>query len=71
MKKYLNETWAQKRKRFIKRHKSICEYYDFKKSADELDPHRENPPGGDCEHNLMLAYHLSWSTTMSIAGHPE
>ncbi len=38
--------------------------------ADELDLHHKNPVG-DCEQNLMLSYDLSWSPTMSIAGHPE
>jgi len=71
VKNYLNETWDQKRKRFINLHISICEYYNIKKSADELDLRRKNLLGGDCEHNLMLACDLSWSTTMSIAGHPE
>jgi hypothetical protein len=71
MKIYLNETCDQKRKRFIKRHKSICEYYNIKKSADKLDLPHKNPPAGDCEQNLMLACDLSWSPTRSIAGHQE
>ncbi len=72
MRKYLNETCDQKRKRFIKRYESICKYYNIKKSADELELHHKNHPGGDCDQNLMLAYDLSWSlSTMSIAGHQE
>ena len=31
-----NKTWDQKRKRFINRHKSICEYCNIKNKADEL-----------------------------------
>ncbi len=65
-----NKTRDQKRKRFINPHKSICEYCNIKKKADELDLHHKHPVG-DCEQNLMLACDLPWSPTMSIAGHPE
>lgn len=65
-----NKTWDQKRKRFIKRNKSICEYCNIKKNADELDLHHKNPVE-DCEQKLMLASDLSWSPTMSITGRPE
>jgi hypothetical protein len=68
--KETNKTWDQKRRRFIRWHKSICEYCNIKKNVDELDLHHKNPVG-DCEQNLMLACDLSYSPTMSMAGHPE
>ena len=40
-----NKTWDQKRRRFIKWHKSICEYCNIKKKADESDLHHKNPVG--------------------------
>jgi hypothetical protein len=64
------KTWDQIRKRSINRHKSICEYCNIRKNADELDLHHKNPVG-DREQKLMLACDLSWSPTMSIAGRPE
>ena len=65
-----NKTWDQKRRRFIKWHKSICEYCNIKKNADESDLHHKNPVG-DREQKLMFACDLSCSPTMSIAGRPE
>jgi hypothetical protein len=68
MREYLNETCD----RFIKRHQFICEYYNIKKSADELDLHHKNLLGGRLrtESNVSLRS-VMVPPTMSIAGHQE
>jgi hypothetical protein len=66
MRECLNETCD----RFIKRHQSICEYYNIKKSADELDLHQKNPVGGDrTKSNVSLRSVMV--PLLCLAGHQE